>query len=564
MRASVGLRALDKALAGQRGRTPAGAASAETAGPTRAVVVNRVAVKAEGKAANAHVAQPVPTAAKALAQPHVSTLADGRLDVGAHLPLLAGRYRYVCTLGSGATADVVACDDTFATPGARGSTVVIKVVNRRYAANARYEVRVMRYLQTLGGTSFEPMPRMAPAPAPVCARLLNAFNFHGHVCLVVERCHGGTLLEFVAETGGLSREARASAVRKLAVQLVTALASMHRRGIAHADIKPENILLTRPLASRGGAAAGAAPSVAVRLVDFGNAFAVNAANRRATAAEHGYNICTLPYRAPEVLLESNEGYDERIDTWALGCVLAECIVQRPLFECYSPAQLLQRMTEVLEGTPPAAMLGDAGASPERPGWRWLNEAGILSAKECPARRETRLFRELMTATDAHVADAICWMLRYDPEERPSFGQLAAHGLLRGVVPGGLFLNLAADEMAAGAPEVSLRYPPPAPPLPPLPPPASRVEATEPVEDVAANALDASAEAGEERSSASAAKAKAKHSDAATTLGKAVKREKKRPPPAADAATAATAAAPARPTSYPKRARKSGASEWWKS
>ena len=128
VRASVGLRALDKALAGQRGRTPAGAASAETAGPTRAVVVNRVAVKAEGKAANAHVAQPVPTAAKALAQPHVSTLADGRLDVGAHLPLLAGRYRYVCTLGSGATADVVACDDTFATPGARGSTVVIKVV----------------------------------------------------------------------------------------------------------------------------------------------------------------------------------------------------------------------------------------------------------------------------------------------------------------------------------------------------------------------------------------------------------------------------------------------------
>ena len=241
----------------------------------------------------------------------------------------------MCTIGSGATADVVLCDDTFQPQGARTSTVVVKIINRRYTSCAKHEVRVMRYLQTFGGTVFEPNACMTAAHAGgACARLLNAFSFHGHACLVVDRCHGGTLLEYIADSAAHTREARAVGVRKLAVQLVSALAAMHRRGVAHADLKPENILLTRPLASRGGASSGTAPSLAVRLVDFGNAIAVDKkeGGRRATAAEHGHNVGTLPYRAPEVLMECADGFDERIDIWALGCVLAECALHRPLFE----------------------------------------------------------------------------------------------------------------------------------------------------------------------------------------------------------------------------------------
>jgi hypothetical protein len=36
------------------------------------------------------------------------TLPDGRLNVGTHLPLLAKRYRYLSTLGEGASAQVTA------------------------------------------------------------------------------------------------------------------------------------------------------------------------------------------------------------------------------------------------------------------------------------------------------------------------------------------------------------------------------------------------------------------------------------------------------------------------
>ena len=64
------------------------------------------------------------------------------------------------------------------------------------------------------------------------------------------------------------------------------------------------------------------------------------------------------------------------------------------------------MCEVLEGTPPLSMLGDDAATPAL---GWLRDAGIDMANAesaCKFRRNTRLFRELMSATDAQAADAI--------------------------------------------------------------------------------------------------------------------------------------------------------------
>ncbi len=52
-------------------------------------------------------------------------------------------------------------------------------------------------------------------------------------------------------------------------------------------------------------------------------------------------VVTLWYRAPEILLGAKT-YSTPVDVWSIGCIFAEMINQKPLFQgdsvrCYSPA-----------------------------------------------------------------------------------------------------------------------------------------------------------------------------------------------------------------------------------
>lgn len=58
------------------------------------------------------------------------SLPDGRLNIGTHLPLLDGRYRYLGVLGEGASAQAVLAEDTL---HKSGGLVSIKVFRRQYS-----------------------------------------------------------------------------------------------------------------------------------------------------------------------------------------------------------------------------------------------------------------------------------------------------------------------------------------------------------------------------------------------------------------------------------------------
>lgn len=61
----------------------------------------------------------------------------------------------------------------------------------------------------------------------------------------------------------------------------------------------------------------------MKVLDFGLA-------RRASIDGMTAYVTTPFYRAPEVLLGAT--YDEKIDVWSVGCVMAEMIYRRVLFE----------------------------------------------------------------------------------------------------------------------------------------------------------------------------------------------------------------------------------------
>ena len=92
-------------------------------------------------------------------------------------------------------------------------------------------------------------------------------------------------------------------------QCIAAVDYMHRKGFMHRDIKPENFLVTGDK---------------VKLADFGLAKSLT---EKQNMTEY---VSTRWYRAPELTLLSNK-YNQSVDVWALGCIMAEMYLNRPLF-----------------------------------------------------------------------------------------------------------------------------------------------------------------------------------------------------------------------------------------
>ncbi|CAL4915344.1 unnamed protein product [Urochloa decumbens] len=101
-------------------------------------------------------------------------------------------------------------------------------------------------------------------------------------------------------------------VRRVMRQLLTGAEAMHRHGIVHRDIKPDNILV------------GDGDDGALRICDFGGAKCM------AEYDPPDEVFGAIPYMAPEALLE-NPDHGTLVDSWSLGCVMAELLGDDMLF-----------------------------------------------------------------------------------------------------------------------------------------------------------------------------------------------------------------------------------------
>ena len=322
--------------------------------------------------------------------PESFTRSDGHLLLTDALPLLNNRYRVVSVVGEGTFSQLVLAEDTFsplpsaspsaphsssssqaaaqfpspstsssssssglpparsspAPPSPQHKRVALKIMNSKYSFIGLQEVEKLCWLNG----------RDCAAQSHI-VRLLGAFYFHQHLCLCLELL-GSSLLQFMKQQP--HHRVPMEQVRKIAWQMVTALAFVGSCNMIHGDIKPENVLLTNPNTLTPLAAASShppAPSTAsasssssssslpppssssststaprsscgIRLVDFGNAMTGN----EASLYFDDFDVQTLYYRAPEVLL--GVSFSTPIDMWSLGCVLMELSTGKPLFHCF--------------------------------------------------------------------------------------------------------------------------------------------------------------------------------------------------------------------------------------
>ena len=117
-------------------------------------------------------------------------------------------------------------------------------------------------------------------------------------------------------------------------QLLEAVEQVHRIGIIHCDIKPENILLKINIEKNKS-------DISVKLTDFGSACIKN--NPIFTIVQ------SLFYRAPEVIL--GIPYTQAIDIWSIGLVAIELFLGGPLLPGYSEYDQLLKIIEIIGKIP---------------------------------------------------------------------------------------------------------------------------------------------------------------------------------------------------------------------
>lgn len=138
------------------------------------------------------------------------------------------------------------------------------------------------------------------------------------VFLVAEIVEGGNLFSRMKKMKTYSEKDAAVLVRNMC----SALAYLHKLGIAHRDVKPENILLVSEHSNSD-----------VKLADFG------LSRYFSGSASLFTRVGTPLYVAPEIL--GNKGYGSLVDLWALG-VLTYCLLSgKPPFPCHDIAVLYQ-------------------------------------------------------------------------------------------------------------------------------------------------------------------------------------------------------------------------------
>ncbi|CAK9160042.1 unnamed protein product [Ilex paraguariensis] len=156
------------------------------------------------------------------------------------------------------------------------------------------------------------------SPNPHILQIFDVYEDESHLHIVLEHCNTSDLFHRLANRTVFSEPEALSVM----VPLMEAIAHCHRRGVAHRDIKPDNILFNN--------------RNQLKLADFGSAECFR-------DGELMTGIVGTPYYvAPEVV--AGRDYNEKVDVWSAGVVLYIMLAGFPPFYGDSATEIFETVS----------------------------------------------------------------------------------------------------------------------------------------------------------------------------------------------------------------------------
>jgi len=180
-------------------------------------------------------------------------------------------------------------------------------------------------------------------------------------------------------------------------QLLCGLKYIHSAEVLHRDLKPENILIN------GG-------DCRLKITDFGLARGV----MKESDTKLTEYVVTRWYRAPEVMCSSRR-YDEGVDVWSVGCIMAELYLRKPFFPGGNHIEQLKLIFHYL-GTPEDL---DWIKTPDAK--RWVSQMPKKPPKD---------FKQIMPNISDQSLDLLLTMLTIDPRSRITVQNALNHNWLK--------------------------------------------------------------------------------------------------------------------------------------
>ncbi|XP_046325747.1 serine/threonine-protein kinase NLK-like isoform X2 [Haliotis cracherodii] len=187
-------------------------------------------------------------------------------------------------------------------------------------------------------------------------------------------------------------------VKVFLYQILRGLKYLHSARVLHRDIKPGNLLVNS--------------NCCLKICDFGLA----RIEEPEESVHMTQEVVTQYYRPPEILMGAKH-YSSAVDIWSVGCIFAELLSRRILFQAQSPIQQLDLITDLL-GTP---NLEDMRTACEGA------KAHILRQ---PHKQPSLAALYTLSGQATHEAvHLLCRMLVFNPEKRITASDALTHPYL---------------------------------------------------------------------------------------------------------------------------------------
>ncbi|XP_076758877.1 CDC like kinase darkener of apricot isoform X2 [Xylocopa sonorina] len=317
--------------------------------------------------------------------------------------ILANRYKVLATLGEGTFGKVVKVKDL-----QMDHVMALKIIKNveKYREAAKLEINALEKIATKD-----------PEGQHLCVKMLDWFNYHGHMCIAFEML-GLSVFDFLRDN--TYQPYPLEHVRHIGYQLCYAVKFLHDNKLTHTDLKPENILFVDSdyetiYNSKKRRDIRRVKRTDIRLIDFGSATFDH--------EHHSTIVSTRHYRAPEVILEL--GWSQPCDVWSIGCILFELYLGITLFQTHDNREHLAMMERIL-GTIPHRMARKTKTKYFYHGkldWDEKSSAGRYVRENCKP-----LHRCMLSDDEEHrqLFDLIQKMLEYEPSQRITLKDALTH------------------------------------------------------------------------------------------------------------------------------------------